>query len=238
MGGLDLGLERAGMRVAWQCEADPVCRAVLQRHWPHVPIYEDVAHVDRHAPWVDLVCGGFPCQPVSEAGHRRAHEDERWLWPQFARVVRVLRPRYVLVENVPGLLARGMGDVVGDLAALRYDAEWDSVSASAVGSPQKRERVFVVAYPAGVGPEARRHVFPDAARSGSHEQGGLLAWSSESARGASGRVRRVPDAGLHGMAYGVPDGLDRLRLLGNAVVPQIAEWLGRRILEADVRAAA
>src|SRR5437764_3790463 len=117
------------MRIAWQCEIDPWCQRVLAKHWPGVPRYADIRTIDDRAERVDVLAGGFPCQPVSLAGRGLAQLDERWLWPEFARLVRLLRPRYVLVENVPGLLARGMGDVLGDLAACGYDAEWDSIGA-------------------------------------------------------------------------------------------------------------
>ena len=125
IGGLELGLERAGMTVVGQVEIDPYCRRVLAKHWPEVPRHDDVRTAVEWwrggdpRPVVDLVCGGFPCQPVSVAGQRLAQADPRWLWPAFHTVVRGLRPRYVLVENVPGLLAAGMGDVLGDLAECR-----------------------------------------------------------------------------------------------------------------------
>ncbi|RJQ10621.1 MAG: DNA (cytosine-5-)-methyltransferase [Bacillota bacterium] len=150
IGGFDLGLEWAGMEVCWQVEIDPSCVEVLENHWSEVARYGDIRTLDpRDLGSVDLICGGFPCQPVSLAGRRRGQEDERWLWPEFARTVRVVRPRYVLVENVPGLLVRGMGEVLGDLAALGYDAEWDCIPAAAVGAPHLRYRVFIVAYTAG-----------------------------------------------------------------------------------------
>src|SRR4051812_25990654 len=96
IGGFDYGLERAGMRVSWQCEADEVCRGVLARHWPQVPCYSDVRELRAPEP-VDVLCGGFPCQPFSFAGTKRGTADERWLWPEFARIVGLLRPRYVIV---------------------------------------------------------------------------------------------------------------------------------------------
>lgn len=145
IGGIDLGLERAGMRVAWQCELDPWCRSILARHWPGVPCYADVRSIGADAPRVDVLAGGFPCQPVSLAGKGLAQADERWLWPEFARLVRVLRPRYVIAENVPGLLARGLDLVLADLAALGFDAEWTVFGARDVGAPHRRERVWIVA---------------------------------------------------------------------------------------------
>src|SRR5262245_30804281 len=119
IGGLDLGLERAGWTVRWQVEIDPFCQRVLAKHWPAVPRYGDVTTLSlERVERVDLICGGFPCQPVSHAGERLAQDDPRWLWPAFARVVRALRPRLVLVENVTGLLSAGMGDVLRDLAGM------------------------------------------------------------------------------------------------------------------------
>ena len=123
IGGMDLGLERAGMTVRWQVEKDDWRRRVLAKHWPNVKRYEDVTTLtgEELAP-VDLICGGFPCQPVSHAGQQKGLNDDRWLWPHFARLLGVLRPRYALVENVPGLFTANGGDafgeVVGDLASL------------------------------------------------------------------------------------------------------------------------
>ena len=144
--------ERAGWECAFQVEIDPFCRRVLARHWPAVARYGDIRALDLdRLERVDIVCGGFPCQPVSLAGKGLAQRDARWLWPEFARVIRALRPRYILVENVPGLLGRGFGDVVGDLAACGYDAEWDCIPASALGAPHRRDRVWLVAYACGSG---------------------------------------------------------------------------------------
>jgi DNA (cytosine-5)-methyltransferase 1 len=161
IGGLDLGLERAGMTVVAQVDSDPFCRKVLTKHWPDVERHDDVrTTVDwwqsKPQPRVDVVAGGFPCQPVSVAGRGLAQDDPRWLWPEFARILRDLRPRYAILENVPGLLGRGAGDVLGDLAALGYDTEWDCIPAAAVGAPHIRDRWFCVAYPSGDGRQSRR----------------------------------------------------------------------------------
>jgi len=149
IGGFDLGLERAGMQVKWQVEIDKYCLKVLEKHWPHVRRYTDIKQVRwEDVEPVDLVCGGFPCQPVSVAGKRKGREDERWLWPEFVRCFGVLRPRYVLIENVPGLLVRGFADVLRDLAACGYDAEWDCIPAAQFQAPHLRERVWILAYSA------------------------------------------------------------------------------------------
>lgn len=158
IGGIDLGLERAGMKVRWQVEIDEWCRAVLAKHWPDVERFADVKEVGAHnLAYVDVIAGGFPCQDLSYAGKGAGLAGERsGLWYEYARIVRELRPRYVLVENVPGLLARGMGVVLGDLAACGYDAEWDCIPAAAVGAPHRRDRVWIIAYPGSVEHESRR----------------------------------------------------------------------------------
>jgi DNA (cytosine-5)-methyltransferase 1 len=149
VGGLELGLEWAGLGpVLWQAESDPFCRSVLARHWPDATRYSDVRSIDASTPRVDVLCGGFPCQDISDAGKRAGIDGERsGLWSEFARVIGLLRPRFVVVENVSALLGRGMGRVLGDLSELGYDAEWSTLRASDVGASHRRERVFVVAYP-------------------------------------------------------------------------------------------
>lgn len=151
IGGIDLGLERAGWECRWQVEINPFCQAVLARHWPDVPKFGDVREV-AELERVDLIAGGFPCQSISHAGRRLGTADERWLWPEFERVLRLVRPVLVLVENVPGLLHRGMGEVLGGLASLGYDAEWDRIPAAAVGAPHLRNRIWIVAYRQGDAP--------------------------------------------------------------------------------------
>jgi DNA (cytosine-5)-methyltransferase 1 len=234
IGGIDLGLERAGWTGRWQVEWDPFCQHVLAHHWPDVPRYGDITRVD----WstvepVDLIAGGFPCQPFSFAGKQRGIEDERWLWPEFARVVGELRPRYVLVENVPGLLAGhgGMGHVLGDLASLGYDAEWDSVPAAAVGAPHLRERVWIVAYSAS---EGRSGLLRDLVPIGFEPPPGWSATALDTSRTFDdwARCEGMGEPPFFGTNDGLHAGVDRLRALGNAVVPQVVEVIGRRLMEA------
>jgi DNA (cytosine-5)-methyltransferase 1 len=148
IGGFDLGLERAGMHTVWQVEQEPFRRAVLARQFPDAQRFKDVRDVGAHnLEWVDVICGGFPCQDLSLAGKGAGIDGARsGLWSEYARIVGELRPRYVIVENVPALLGRGMGRVLGDLAALGYDAEWDCLPASAFGAPHRRDRLWIVAY--------------------------------------------------------------------------------------------
>jgi len=157
IGGIDIGMDRAGFFCRWQVEIDPFCAKVLEKHWPGVKRHGDIRTLtgDELEP-VDLICGGYPCQPFSQAGKRAGTADERHLWPEFARIAGVLRPRYLLLENVPGHLSLGFGDVLRDLAGLGYDAEWCCLRASDFGASHLRKRVFIVAYRVGERVERRR----------------------------------------------------------------------------------
>jgi DNA (cytosine-5)-methyltransferase 1 len=155
IGGLELGLERAGVgRTIWQVEKDPFCRSVLAKHWPNAARFDDVRSVGAaNLPYAEVICGGFPCTDISFAGKGAGLEGkESGLWFEFARIVREMGPRFVVVENVAALRSRGLGAVLGTLASLGYDAEWHSVRASDVGAPHRRDRVFVLAYANGNGP--------------------------------------------------------------------------------------
>ena len=132
----DLGLTWAGFEHQWFCEIDPFCRAVLARHWPDTLIYNDVSGLKgTDLPPVDVLCGGFPCQDVSSAGGRAGIKQgtRSGLWYEYARIIGEVRPRYVIIENVRGLLSRGIEIVLQDLAALGYDAEWEVLPAAALG---------------------------------------------------------------------------------------------------------
>lgn len=148
IGGLELGLEAAGLGpVLFQCEIDPFCLQVLAKHWPDATRYTDVRTLDATTPQVDILCGGFPCTDISNAGKREGIGGEQsGLWSEFARTIGLLRPRFVVVENVAALLVRGIDRVLGDLSTFGYDAEWSCLRASDVGAPHRRERVFIVAW--------------------------------------------------------------------------------------------
>lgn len=291
IGGFDLAAERVGWDVKWQVEIDPYASAVLARHWPDAERFADVREV-RRFPAADVLCGGFPCQDISDAGLRAGLSGERsGLWRQLARAVRVVRPKYALVENVAALLGRGMGRVLGDLAARRYDAEWDCLPAAAIGAHHWRDRIWILAYPEsnrvegerlpGEGrqrvadADGRRSYVADDSSSGQRtrrtrgsDSGGAReseqplqavadARQQERIRGPLWAGRRERSACSLAEAYerhrsevdgiwraepavgrvvdGVPTRLvaDELRVLGNAIVPQIAEWIFRNIEEAE-----
>jgi DNA (cytosine-5)-methyltransferase 1 len=237
-GGLELGLERAGMTVVGQVERDPYCMSVLTKHWPEVPKHDDVTTaVDWWGrtvrPRVDLVCGGFPCQPFSHGGFQRGVDDERWLWPAFERVLRAVRPSYVVVENVSALTrdAVAFGWVLGDLHKLGFDAEWTLLRASDVGAPHPRERVFLVAYrPSEHG--IARHLLGQSGDGRSPLSAGGLPSMAVPDRGQLAREWLAREPRVDRLADGIPAQVDRLRLAGNAVVPQLAEHIGRVIVRA------
>ncbi len=263
LGGFSLGLERAGMRTVAFCEIDPYCRAVLAQRWPGVPIYPDVTRLtaaDVRA--IDVICGGFPCQDISEAGKGAGIDGERsGLWAQYARLIGELRPSYAIVENVAALLGRGLGRVLGDLAALGYDAEWEGIPASAVGAHHERDRIWIVAYPErlwrrqscqaldttqgplgtqerqegapGVGPSGE--AVPDANRT-RHEgaRRELPRWRPIlTGDTLSGDWQWEVEPAVGRVANGVPHWSHRIKSLGNAVVSRIPEIIGRKILEAE-----
>ena len=231
IGGMDLGLERAGLVCKWQVEIDGYARRVLAKHWPDVPKHDDVRTFPptEDGWYVDVIAGGFPCQDISYAGKGAGLAGKRsGLWYEFARVVREIRPRYVLVENVAALLGRGLDAVLGTLADLGYDAEWSSVSACSMGAPHMRKRLFIIAYPNSVGCKAVAHEAvvrrsPARARFAGYARsmGSAKIWSESRPIGC-----RPMEVG-----NGIPSELDAIGRFGNAVVPQVAEWIGRRLIE-------
>ena len=235
IGGIDLGFERAGLVCKWQVEIDDYATRVLAKHWPNVRRHNDVctwpaAGAER----VDVIAGGFPCQDISYAGKGAGLQGARsGLFYEAIRIIREMGPRFVVLENVSALLTRGLDSVLGTLASLGYDAEWDCIEASSFGAPQRRERVFVMAYPNGLG---RKTATSEKVLAGE------VVCKPEGWRGSRPNVleftgvhgkrsRLLPPSGIRRMDDGVPANMDRLRGLGNAVVPQVAEWIGHRLVE-------
>ena len=278
IGGLDLAAEWAGFRTVAFVEREPFCRAVLGKRWPGVPIIGDVREVAPDAPryvrgqpasagaererarvcgaQVGIVSGGFPCQPHSVAGKRGASGDERDLWPEFARIIGALRPRWVVAENVPGLLTSERGaffaGVLQDLAALGYRAGWGCWRASDVGALHRRERVFVVAHADAEG-ELQPRGLEREERGRSGDSGAALADAiGERGRGRHSEREDAEDAwessrhsleriwnaepAVGRVADGVPGRVHRLRALGNAVVPQQAYPLFKAIADYEMNA--
>ena len=222
IGGFDLGLERAGWRCVAQVEIDEYARGVLDRHWPDVPKWRDIHEVGpEDLPEADAVVGGFPCQPFSLAGRRRGASDPRNLWPEMRRIVEDVRPRWVLAENVAGIINTYLDAVADDLEAMDYAVGAFALPAAAFGAPHIRERLFIVAHAEGFRCEWREALPPAP----------IQEWLA--------RLERdnpwTAEPGVDRVAYGVSNRVDRIRALGNAVVPQVAEFIGRLILEVDRR---
>jgi DNA (cytosine-5)-methyltransferase 1 len=264
IGGFDLGLERAGMSVRWQVENNDYCTRVLAKHWPGVPRYGDIKTINwQTVEAVDLVCGGFPCQPFSCAGKQRGEADDRYLWPEVVRGLDALRPAWFLGENVPGLIKMALDQVCADLESLGYTVWPVCVPACAIDAPHIRQRVWIMAHQPRPRLERAGYV------TGTDRLGaetGLLGCSSEigivadtdcgrfeQLRGEEphkqydeGAISRtqcfrcdalagatwLPEPAVGRVAHGVSARVDRLRGLGNAVVPQVVEALGRMMLEA------
>lgn len=245
IGGLDLGLERAGWQCVGQVEIDLFARAVLAKHWPAVRRWSDVREITAGdvvgaVGRPDAIVGGFPCQPWSVAGKQRGADDPRHLWPEYYRLVCELRPRWVVGENVPGLLSTGADAVLADLEAAGYTCWPIVLGADDVGAPHKRRRVFFVARLADA-------ASPRLERRGDTGQSQVAQPWTDSlwpARPGEPQHPWEEPRAVESEMGGAVDGVSRrlagwrtgaLRGLGNAVVPQVAEVIGRAILDVDNR---
>jgi DNA (cytosine-5)-methyltransferase 1 len=296
IGGFSLGLERAGMTTVAFCEQDKFCQQVLAKHWPNVPCSPDIKEltgeqIEREIGAIDVVCGGYPCQPFSLAGERRGEEDDRHLWPEMRRIVVATRPTWVIAENVAGHINMGLDEVLSDLENEGY-ACWPLViPACAVDARHRRDRVWIVAHDdsfkrrsdqgeSNTGAD-RRHNAMGCGEDVAYTAGTQLheAWGGDNNKGgqaigprssggnvADAKLKRQPGQGepkqpvnptaaadretieplddcgpqvwsvepnVGRVAHGVPKRVDRLRSLGNAVVPQIPEIIGRAIIKAS-----
>lgn len=238
IGGFSLGLERTGgFETVAFCEIQSDCRGVLQKHWPEVKQYDDVRELsaDRLSAdgiSADVICGGFPCQDVSLSGGRDGLDNERsGLWREFSRLIREIRPSFVIVENTPGLLSLGMGRVLGDISDSGYDAEWRVIRAADVGLPTVRRRVWIVAVPMRSGWQGcLQHI-------GSL---GLSQEASAKRRNEALGERDALERDLQGLrsnnGFSVTMERRLIAQFGNAVVPPIPEMIGRAILERRIAA--
>lgn len=225
IGGFSLGLERAGFKTVAFCENDTYCQGVLRKHWPNVPIYEDVTK-DNDYPEAEIITAGFPCQDISLAGPGAGLAGERsGLFQEVVRAVRMVRPKFVLLENVAALLNRGMGKVCGDMAESGYDTEWDCIP---TGYPygHRRERVFIVANFVRERLQRRGDTSTDkvdGANIFTRERFAIFLKSIDPRKKWSDRPllgRGIPR---------VPNRTHRIKALGNAVVPKAPEIIGRAI---------
>lgn len=274
IGGIDLGLERAGIKCLWQVENNEYANKVLEKHWPDVKRYGDIRTVDfTKVEYVDVIAGGFPCQDISNAGKRDGIKGERsGLWKEFARAIREVGPKYVIVENVSALRHRGLDTVIADLASCGYDAEWDCIPAKAVGAPHRRDRLFIIAnrnkkwvreyevlQTCSVAntisdrceqmPERffdpgnttgtsldiqkkRQDEISNTNKTGLESRffnaAGKMSLKRYNRKNRKEQWQTEPSVGR--VANGVSNRVDRIKCLGNAVVPQVAEVIGELLL--------
>lgn len=241
IGGLDLAAEAAGFRTVGQCEWADYPTKVLEKHWPDVPRWRDIRTLTKEGFYertglrtVDVISGGFPCQPFSVAGKRRGREDDRYLWPEMLRVIKELRPAWVVGENVAGIVGMALDTVLSGLEAAGYEAGALIIPACAVDAPHRRDRVAIVAYADGVRCGMRglegQGIYRDKACN-EIDTGGKAVGDADRGgqpRDDGRREFALPaygcwwpaEPGVSRVAHGVPHRVDRLRCLGNAVVPQ------------------
>ncbi|MDR3631596.1 MAG: DNA (cytosine-5-)-methyltransferase [Desulfocapsaceae bacterium] len=256
IGGFSLGLERSGMKTIAFCEIDEFPRRVLRKHWPDVPIYKDIRnlHATDITETVDLICGGLPCQPSSCAGKRRGKEDDRWLWPEATRLVREFEPEWFVFENVKGLVSLNDGlvfdQVLSDLEGEGYTCWTFIIPACAVNAPHRRDRVWIIGHSRRFGSDGytwwrARKEFKDRYLEIEPTSFNTYSANPPIKRFQRERIQRPITerndkrwievaAGLCRMDDGVSRRLDRskrLKALGNSVVPQILEIIGRAIME-------
>lgn len=254
IGGADLGLERADMEIVAMCEIDKHCQTILKQHWPTVPIYSDIKLLDStQLGQIDVIAGGFPCVDISFAGNRNGiHAERSGLWKEYWRLINEIRPKYVIIENVEYLRKNGLGVVLNDLARIGYDAEWSTITAESVGYPHQRKRLFIISYPSG----QRQYEYLGERRplqinkereiatiytEGKECQSEFVEICPILSRGTFNDFRNsYPNQGtsvskLRRVTNGFSSRLDeknrkqRIKQLGNAIVPRIMEIIGKAI---------
>lgn len=229
IGGFELGLERAipKSETIWQVEQNTFCQKVLSKHWPNAKIYNDVRNITRdNVKPIDILCGGFPCQDISLAGKLRGlHGEKSGLWWEMLRIIGELAPKIIVLENVAAITIRGGCEVIGSLTEIGYCTEWTVISAKDFGAPHLRRRWFAVAYTDSASCKRSRISIGVQQKDSDFD----LSFSKE-------RYWRQtsPVSALCGVDDGVPDRLDRLRALGNAIVPQCSEWVGQQIVKSGL----
>lgn len=216
IGGFSLGLEAAGMQTVSFTEIEKYPKKVLEKHWPGVTIHNDVKEVKGHDLEGNVYCGGFPCQDISVSGNQKGLEGQRsGLWYEFKRIMNEGKPDAAIIENVANLRSKGLVTVLNDLRQIGYNAEWNIISAGELGFPHLRERIWIVAYPDSTQLER-----------------GSVSRRIQQKISDLGNLRRGKDKpGVERMADGIPSQMDRLKCLGNAVVPIIPQIIGESLME-------
>lgn len=244
IGGFSLGLRRAGMQTKAFCEIDPFCQKVLAKHWPKIKIHEDIRELDgkKYKKTIDLVCGGFPCQPFSSAGKRRGAADDRYLWAEMLRIIRQVQPAWIIVENVIGFEYLALDDCVADMERAGYAFQIFDLPAISVGARHRRHRLWIVANAVRDG---RRRGNGNNESSG-HENGDLATpsekrrqifaretWPDDETPNRRFRTLCPTEPALSRRNHGVSSWMDRYRSLGNAVVPAVVKQIGTHIMQIE-----
>lgn len=229
IGGFSIGLEAAGFETAAFCEIEDYPQRVIKERWPGVPLYSDVRELTGRQLRADgivpsVIVGGYPCQPFSTAGNRKGEQDPRHLWPEVHRLIRELRPRWVICENVGGHIKLGLDEVLSALENEGYAVWTFVIPACGVDAPHKRDRVWIVAN-SNSSPLSGARVASGVSEAepinGTSLQGG----------GAKPRLESWPaEPDVCRVVNGIPNQSHRLKALGNAIVPQIAEAIGHTIM--------
>ena len=236
IGGFELGLERAipGSKTIWQCEQDAFCQKILAKHWPDAIIYDDVRTIKNQVEPIDILCGGFPCQDISIAGLQRGiHEGNKSsLWWEMHRIIGILEPRIIVLENVAAITSVGGTDVIGSLAQIGYDCQWSIISASQCGAPHRRNRWFCIANPGC----KRFQEHPNQHQQTIRETSSVSEyshWRTSHSEWNYWKEYQAPSA-ICRMDDGIPNRVDRLRALGNAIVPQCSQWIGSQLVNSGL----
>jgi len=255
IGGFSLGLERTGgFRTVAFCESDPHCQKVLKKHWPRVPIYNDIRHLDASVLasdgiTADVITGGFPCQDISYAGKGKGLNGTRsGLWHEMLRIIRDVRPTWAIVENVSALRSRGLARILQDLCKVGYCVEWHCIPASSIGAPHQRDRIWITAYgnpdshsQSAISLNDEAPIMPGTIANPDSQRGCMRhpEWQHAEDAGqppiSEGYHTRTmvcwdTESSIRRVAHGVPRRVDRLRQLGNSVVPQIPQLIGEAII--------
>ena len=246
IGGFDLAAEWAGWTNMFNCEVDPFCRRVLAYHFPNAVQYEDIRTTDFTV-WrgrIDILTGGFPCQPFSVAGKRKGTDDDRYLWPEMLRAIREIRPSWVVGENVRGFVNWSAGMVLdtvfADLEALGYEVQPFVLPACAVGAPHRRDRVWIVAHRADAGAEglrerkeraARREAAVVAAKSPGSGNGQITSdWGKFPTQCPVCSRNDGLSAGMDGITFPAWR-MQSIKAYGNAIAPQVFYQIAETINE-------
>jgi DNA (cytosine-5)-methyltransferase 1 len=269
IGGLDLAAEWAGFETVGQCEWADYPTRILEKHWPDVPRWRDIRTLTKESFYertglrtVDIISGGFPCQPFSVAGNRKGEDDDRYLWPEMHRIISEIKPNWVIGENVAGIINMALDQVLSDLESIGYETQSFIIPACSVGALHKRNRVFILAHSDSNGLQGRsgeeieERCHANQIDSVMSENSNVPYTTGQRLPGQRELVKPMyskenterktsksfdeclgnewatePELGR--VANGIPNRVDRLKCLGNAVVPQQAYPIFRAIAEIE-----